>query len=187
MVEWLLDELGVSHRRVELDLMAGEHKRDAYRAIHPLGAVPALVVDGLPIIESLAICLYLADAFPDAGLAPPSGSPDRARYYQWMVYATATLEPKLGPAFVRSLSVEPERRHEVATDAERDAMHEVLAPLQNELARGHLLDYGVSAADLIVGSELWWASQVGLLREHSGARAYLESVTARPSFSRVCG
>ena len=66
-------------------------------------------------------------------------------------------------------------------------MSEVLAPLQNELARGHLLDGGVTAADLIVGSELWWASQVGLLNEEPSARAYLEGLTSRPSFGRVTG
>ncbi len=182
MVEWLLEELEAPYTRVDLDLSADEHKSERYLAIHPLGAVPALVVDDRPMFESLAICLYLADAFTEAGLAPGATSPERAAYCQWMVYATATVEPKLGPAFVRSLSVAAEDRAQVATDDERAAMESVLAPLRVGLERGHLLDSGFSAADVVLASELHWASQVGLLTSSPAAERYLSALTARPAF-----
>ena len=185
MVEWLMMELDATYRRVELDLAAGEHKGEDYLKIHPLGSVPALVVDGQPMIESLAICLYLADTFADAGLAPPPTHPERAAYCQWMVYATATVEPALGPAFVRSLSVPGQARVQVATDDERSVMKTTLAPLHAGFERGHLLESGFSAADVVLGSELHWASQVGLLTSSPPAERYLSALRARPAFTRL--
>jgi len=67
---WLLEELGVPYELVRLDLGKGDHKKAEYLAIHPHGVVPALEDDGRVIIESLAICLYVADKFPEKGFAP---------------------------------------------------------------------------------------------------------------------
>ena len=97
MVEWLLEELGVPYERTMLDLAAGEHKAEAYTALHPLGAVPTLTVDGVPMMESLAICLFLADNFSKSSLAPALSESTRADYLQWMVYATATILTHIFP------------------------------------------------------------------------------------------
>lgn len=182
MVEWLLEELGVPYARESVDLFSGETKSDAYRAIHPLGSVPALVVDGVPHMESLAMMLFLADVHPVAQLAPGLDHPSRSHYLQWMVYCTATLEPALGPAFVRSLSVAPEARKNTATDDERQEFHRKLAPLSPSMAEHSLLDMGFSAVDIVLGSELYWADQVGLLSEHPIAAAYLKRLLARRAF-----
>lgn len=179
--EWLLEELGATYEVVRLDLMAGEAKTAAYRRIHPLGSVPALVVDGKPMVESLAICLFLADTSKTSLLAPSPASPERQQYLQWMVYAVATIEPMLSKPFVRSLGVEPSLRPGVATDEERAALARVLAPLREAMARGHVLPSGFSAADVLIGSQLYWASQVGLLSGLDGARGYLASMRARPA------
>ena len=183
MVEWLLEELGVSYERRLVDLFSGETRSEEYRSIHPLGSVPALVGDGDPIMESLAMVLLLADSVPESGLAPPLTSPHRAAYLQWMVYGTATLEPALGPTFVRSLSVPPGERAKTATQGEVDGVHRVLAPLSNALERGTVLPIGFSAADVVIGSELVWAEEVGLLASHPVARAYLAELKKRPAFA----
>ena len=185
LVEWLLEEIGEPYRRELLDLSAAEHKQEAYLAIHPLGVVPALVVDGRPIIESLAISLFLADAFPDAGLSPAVGSPERGSYYQWMVYATATIESSLSAAFVRGLSCPPADRSSCATAEERSAFEAVLRPVEAGMKREHLLESGSSAADIVLATELYWANQVGLLAESEAARHYLSALMDRPSFRRA--
>ena len=183
MVEWLLKELDVPYKRHEIDLFAGEHKSPEYLAIHPQGAVPALLVDGEPIIESLGICLFLADAFSERKLAPAIGTLERARYCQWMVYATATIEPKLSAAFVRSLGQSPAQRKQTATPDEQQAMHEVLAPLLPALNNETFIARDFSAADVVIGSELHWAEQVGLLETSpEEIRAYLNSLRTRPAF-----
>ena len=185
LVEWLLEELEAPYRRELLDLSAGDQKRESYLAIHPLGAVPALVVDGRPMMESLAISLFLADAFPAAGLAPEIGSPERGPYCQWMVYATATIEPRLSAAFIRGLGRSPAEQQSLATAEERSAFAAVLAPVERAMSRGHLLDCGLSAADIVLASELYWASRVGLLQDTESARNYLSDLMERPSFRRT--
>jgi len=179
--EWLLEELGTAYEAVRLNLAAGEAKTPAYRSIHPLGAVPALVVDGIPMVESLAICLYLADISKAKELAPSPTNPERQEYLQWMVYAVATIEPMLSKPFVRSLGVEPSLRPGVATDEERASFASVLAPLRERMGSGHMLPSGFSAADVLVASQLYWASQVGLLAGVEDARDYLASMLSRPA------
>jgi glutathione S-transferase len=93
VVHWLLIELDVPHTLHRLDLEAREHKAAAYLAINPAGVVPALVVDGAPITEAVAIVMHLADAHPSAALAPPLASPERAAYYQWLCFMANTLQP----------------------------------------------------------------------------------------------
>ena len=89
-VRWMLEELGEPYELARIDW---PHARGAEyrRNVHPLGAVPALQDEGLVVIESAAIIAYLADKFPERGFAPPPQ--ERGPYYQWIVYAMATLEP----------------------------------------------------------------------------------------------
>lgn len=182
MVEWLLNECEATYTKQELDLFQGEHKTAEYLAIHPQGAVPALLVDGEPIIESLGICFFLADAFPQKGLAPAPGTIERALYCQWMVYGTATIEPKLAAAFVRSLGQPPSERRQTATPEEQMAMKEVLLPLTASFSRGTVIGERFSAADVVIGSELHWAHQVGLLETSPEAMDYLADLKDRTAF-----
>ncbi|MEZ4302554.1 MAG: glutathione S-transferase N-terminal domain-containing protein, partial [Polyangiaceae bacterium] len=90
---WLLEQLGEPYELVNVDLEKGEHKQLPYLRIHPLGRVPALVDGDAVIFESIAICMYLADKYPEKKLAPPVGTPERGQYYQWMLFAASELEP----------------------------------------------------------------------------------------------
>lgn len=187
MVAWLLEEIGEPYETVLIDLAAGEHKSDSYMDIHPLGSVPALVVDGRVMLESLAMCLWLADAFSLKKLAPALDSVERGPYVQWMVYATATLEPALSKPFVRSLGVSPEDRKHVATPDECSAFGRLLVPLETRLTAGFMVGERITSADVVVATELYWASMVGLIREDSSAGRYLSTYRHRPAFQRAEG
>src|SRR5688572_4301937 len=92
---WLLEEIGAPYRLVHVDLAAGGHRAAEYLEINPSGTVPALVDGDMSMFESAAICMYLADKYPEGRLAPAVGSPARGPYYQWMLYAAVTVEPPL--------------------------------------------------------------------------------------------
>ena len=93
--KWALEELGIAYSSQVVDLQAGQQNSDAYRAIHPLGVVPALKTGAYTMFESVAIVLQLIDEHPEANLAPAPGTPQRAAYYQWCVFAGAELDPAL--------------------------------------------------------------------------------------------
>ena len=89
-VNILLEELGVPFERRVLNLTKNEQRQPAYLAVNPMGKVPAIVHNGALVTEQVAIFIYLADAFPSAGLAPALA--DRADYYRWMFFAAGPVE-----------------------------------------------------------------------------------------------
>lgn len=183
--EWLLEESGFDFEVTRLDLLAGEARSQEHRKIHPLGAVPALLLDGRPMFESVAICIALADRVAGYRLAPPIDDPERGQWLQWMVYAVATMEPKIAAPYIRSLTVEKRNWSTIATAEECEAFGVILEPLREGILRNSMLERGFSAADILVGSELYWASQVGLLNPYSWAKPYLEGLMHRPAFQRA--
>lgn len=100
---WALEELGVAYDSSIVNLLKGEQDTDSYRAIHPLGVVPALATARYTIFESVKIVLQLVDEHPEANLAPALGSPERAYYYQWSVFACSELDPAIMKVFDNSL------------------------------------------------------------------------------------
>lgn len=90
---WMLIEIGAPFELVLTDTATGAHKAPEYLKLNPGGVVPTLVVDGAPVLESTAILMLLAERYPDKGLAPAPGTPERAAYFQWMVFLANTLLP----------------------------------------------------------------------------------------------
>ena len=90
---WLLEEIGAKYEIARIDVRKGEQSDPAFRAISPLGKVPALVDGETVVAESGAICVYLGDRFPEAKLAPPMSSPLRGPYLRWLFFAAACIEP----------------------------------------------------------------------------------------------
>lgn len=89
----VLNEAGAEYRHEKIDIGAGEHKTPEYLKLHPAGLVPALVLeDGRAMFETAAMVMLIADHFPEAGLAPVPDHPDRAPYYQWLLYLTGTIQ-----------------------------------------------------------------------------------------------
>src|SRR5882757_3467076 len=91
IARWMLEEIGAPYRTEILDY-GTTMKAPAYLAINPMGKVPAIKHGDTVVTESAAICAYLADAFPDAGLAPPAGSRLRGTYYRWLFFAAGPVE-----------------------------------------------------------------------------------------------
>ncbi|MCK6544916.1 glutathione S-transferase family protein [Myxococcota bacterium] len=183
---WLLEELGVPYELERVDLAKGEHKRPEYLAIHPHGVVPALVDGSTVLIESVAICLHLADKFPEKGLAPAVGTPARALYYQWMVYAVATLEPAIVQYYANTVAKgEDDRDPDDAREAKQkvDTIAAVLVKALN--GRAFIVGDTFTAADVVLGSMLGWAKSMGLLKDHPRLEAYVKGLTERPAFRRA--
>jgi glutathione S-transferase len=183
---WLLEELGAPYELVRLDITKGEHKRAEYLKIHPHGAVPALVDDEVTMFESGAICLYLADKYPEKRMAPPLGMPTRALYDQWMIYSVATLEIPLEKILLHGFFLpEAERKPAILAEGKQGlaAIAKVLAPIL--AGRTYLLGDHFSAADVMMGSGLAWMRTMGELQGFPDVEAYAARVAARPAYQRA--
>jgi len=177
-VRWLLEELGVPYELRRIDTKAGDQRTPEYRAIHPLGFVPALVVDGTPMMESAAMLIYLADRFAERGLAPALDAPERATYLQWILFTATTLEPPLLEAhFPNRGPPTPEAKARAIASFDA-AARVVAAPLAD--GREFLLGE-FSTADIAVGSVLAWARGGGALADHPALVDYGRRLGARPA------
>jgi glutathione S-transferase len=178
----VLEELGVPYELTRLDMSKNEHKNPEYLKIHPLGKVPALQDGDSVIFESVAICLYLADKFSEKGLAPALHSPERGHYYQWVMYAAATLEPLIGVVFVNTIR-QPEYKDLQATKDAQTGFAQCAAVLEAELQnKSFLLGEKFGVVDVLMGSMLSWARSIKLLEGYPNIAAYISRVVTRPSF-----
>jgi glutathione S-transferase len=176
---WLLEEIAEPYTIERLDMSKGEHRSDAYKQIHPLGAVPALVDGDLHLFESSAICLYLADKFAERGLAPPIGSHDRGRYYQWMVYAVATFEVPI----VQFAAARDDAQAAAAARARFDETARVVSAALE--GKTWILGEKFSAADVMIGGVALFAAALKLLGDHAVLSAYVDRLKQRPAFLRA--
>ncbi len=181
---WLLEELGVPFTLVKLDPSKGENKTPDYLALNPTGHVPTLVDDdGTVIFESAAICLYLADKFPEKGFAPKIGSPDRGRYLQWVVYSMSELEPQVAAVGYHTRIYAEEKRIPAAAELGRTKFVDCAKILTGALAgKQFLVGDRLTAADVMIGGVLGWAKMLGMLEPHPELMAYTKSLTDRPAF-----
>lgn len=178
MVRWMLEEVGAPYETHLLDYRTSMKAPD-YLAINPMGKVPAIRHDGVVVTEVAAICAYLADAFPDAGLAPPPAQ--RGDYYRWLFFAAGPVEA----AFTnKSLGFEPaaEKRGMVGYGS-FDLTIDTLA--QAVTGRYYLAGDRFSAADLYVASEIGFMLQFGLLEPGPAFTDYVARATGRPADARA--
>ncbi|MCJ2142482.1 glutathione S-transferase family protein [Methylobacterium sp. E-066] len=178
-VRVLLEELGAPHRLHALNMRAGEHLGDAYRAINPMAKVPAIRHGEALVTEQAAVYLYLADLFPEAGLAPAITDPARGTYLRWMVFYGSCFEPAV---IDRHLKREAGPRA-MSAYADYDS---VIARITEALDPGpYLLGDRFSAADILWGSALGWTMGFGLVAPDPVLSAYVERVRGRPAFQKV--
>jgi len=184
---WLLEEIGAPYELVRLDLTKGDQKKPDYLKINPTGTVPAMVDGDLALFESAAICLYLADKFPDKRLAPPVGTPARGRYYQWVQYAMCGLEPPLVTMFMHTMMRPEAERIPALVDEARAQLKGVLGVLEQALAgRTYMVGDGFTVADVLIASTLGWARMMGLIgTDLPGVTGYLDRMLARPAMQRA--
>lgn len=182
---WVLEELGVPYDLVRLDPSRGETRTPEHLARQPLGHVPVLDVDGARIFESSAICLYLAERFPERRLLPPAGSVERAHVYQWMFFAMTELEPPLSALSAEMRRPEADRNAAALADA-RQRFHEAAAALEPVLAdRPYLLGLDFTVADVVVGAVLAWAKGSRALEGLPAVEGYLARLRERPAWRRA--
>ena len=187
VVHWLLIELDAEHELHKLDVENKEHKQPAYLKINPGGVIPTLLVDGEPVFESAALVMYLADAYPMAGLAPPLDSLDRARYYQWLVYMANALQPPFRAWFY------PEEPAGAANvDAVKEGARQKLEAAFERID-AHLAENGpwllgdkISAADFFLTMMMRWSRNMPRPATKWPHLAKLaERMKARPSFKKL--
>lgn len=180
VARWMLEEIGQPYRTELLDY-GTTMKAPAYLAINPMGKVPAVVHRGTVITENAAICAYLADAFPQAGLAPAHGSLERGPYYRWMFFAAGPYEAAVTD---KALGVQapPERKGMLGYGS----LEDVLSTLENLLSdREYVAGDRFSAADLYLGSHLGWGMQFGTIDKRPAFERYWERLAARPAAIRA--
>jgi glutathione S-transferase len=180
IVRWMLEEVGQPYRTELLDYEA-TMKAPAYLAINPMGKVPAIRHGDAVVTECAAICAYLADAFPEAGLAPPPGDRSRAPYYRWLFFAAGPVEAAVTNKALNM--VVPEGR-------ERTVGYGTFADVMNALdvavSQGdYLAGSGFTAADVYVGSQIGFGLAFGTIEKRPAFERYWARINARPAAVRA--
>ena len=180
IARWMLEEIGQPYRTELLDY-GTTMKAPAYLAVNPMGKVPAIKHGDVVVTEGAAICAYLADAFPQAGLAPALTDKARGTYYRWLFFAAGCVEPA---AWIKALKLEVAADRKVMVGY--GSMEDVVATLERAVAKGpYILGEKFSAADVYVGSQIAWGLQFGTFEKTPAFEAYAARILARPAAIRA--
>ena len=183
-VHWMLIELGEPHELVKLDIEAGEHRKHEYLKLNPGGVVPTLVVEGVPLGESAALCMILAERHLQAGFAPAAGNAQRSTYISWMFFLSNTLQTAYhnwfypdqpaGAAAVEA--VKAAARHRIESCLDR-------VDRQIAQAGSYLLGDRVTAADFVTTMLMRWSRNMPKpATEWPAIAGYVKRMKTRPSF-----
>lgn len=179
VTKWMLDECAADYEIHFIDLEKREQKSAEFLKINPSGKLPALVDKETKLFENTAICLYLADRFPEANLAPRADSLERGRYLSLMVYSTSQLEPAMGDALM-GVETAPQRGW---TDFEH-----AQDVIERELDEGpYLFGDWFTAADVMVGSMFLWNKLWTGPSKRSRIAAYVDRLEGRPAAMKMGG
>lgn len=180
IAHWMLEEIGQPYELHLLDLKKGENREAKYLSINPMGKVPALKHGDVIITEAAAICCYLADAFPQAGLAPPIGDTRRGAYLKWLFFGPSCVEPAVTDKAFRRAEAPPRG---TLGYGDYDTVMNVLADAVR--AGPYLLGQQFTAADVVIGSGLRWGMAFKLIPERPEFTAYTARLAARPACKRA--
>lgn len=178
IARWMLEEVGQPYDTVLLDYGTTMKAAD-YLAINPMGKVPAIHHGDTIVTECAAVCAYLADAFPAAGLAPPVA--DRGAYYRWLFFAAGPVEAAVTN---NSLGVQtpPEKQMMVGYGS----LEAVLDALESAVSgREYIAGDRFSAADVYVGSQIGWGLMFGTMDKRPAFSSYVDRLQARPAYQRA--
>ena len=180
IARWMLEEVGQPYRAEILDY-TGSMKAPEYLAINPMGKVPAVRHGDTIVTETAAICAYLADVFPEAGLAPAPGSQSRGPYYRWLFFAAGPIEAANTDKAL-NVVVPPERARMVGYGSQERA----LAALEYQLERSdYIAGDRFTAADVYVGSHIGFGMMFGAIDKRPAFERYWGLVSARPAAQRA--
>jgi glutathione S-transferase len=175
----LLEELGADYELRVLNLKQGDQRKPEYLRINPMGKVPAIVHDGALVTEQGAVYAYLADLYPEAGIAPAIGDPLRGPYLRWLFYYGSSFEPALIDKAMKREPAPPS----TSPYGDYDTM---LKTLTDQLAPGPwLLGERFTAADVLWGTALRWTTSFKLVPETPVIAGYIARVAARPAVARA--
>ena len=175
VAHWMLEEVGADY---ELKGVDWTHKPDELLKLNLMGKIPTLVHRATVVSEAPAICAYLADAFPEAKLAPALDSPDRGAYYRWLFFAASCIEGALA-------DFGNPRSKEIRKSALGYGTYEdTVANIEHAIARGYLVGDHFTAADLYFSSQLWWGLISKSLKATPAIERYLQLCTDRPAYRR---
>jgi glutathione S-transferase len=180
IVRWMLEEVGQPYRTELLDY-GTTMKAPAYLAVNPMGKVPAIRHGDAVVTECAAICAYLADAFPQAGLAPPPGDRRRAPYYRWLFFTAGPLEQAVTN---KSMGfVVPEGRERMAGYG---TFADAMKALESAVSGGpYVTGDSFTAADVYVGAHIGWGLQFGTIEKRPVFAQYFERISKRPAALRA--
>ncbi|SCU81227.1 Glutathione S-transferase [Cupriavidus necator] len=183
VARWMLEEVGADYKLQHIDLTKGESRSPEFLAINPMGKIPTLVLDdGTVLTENGAIIVWLADAFPQAGLMPPAGSSGRGTVLRWLFFCGSCFEPALTDRMMRKEAPLPKQAVGWGDyDDVIDAIELALTP------GPFVLGATFSAADIYLGASLAWAGRFGAPRisESPSIQDYVKRITARDAFVRA--
>src|SRR5215212_2210921 len=181
VVRWMLEEIKCPYRAEVLEY--GAMKSPAYLSVNPMGKVPAIRHGDTVVTETAAICAYLADAFPQAGLAPPPGDRFRGPYYRWLFFGAGPLE---AAATNKAFGfVVPEGREGMAGYGSLAA---VMGTLEGALSGGdYLVGDRFTAADLYLGSHVGWGMEFGTIERRPAFERHWGRLSARAAARRAKG
>jgi glutathione S-transferase len=180
IVRWMLEEVGRPYTTEVLEFGTSMKSPD-FKAFNPMGKVPTIIHKGTVVTEAAAICAYLADAFPEAGLAPPPGDLRRGPYYRWMFFAAGPVESALSNISL-GFTVPEERQRMVGYGSTEDVVNALeYAVTQSEYIAGDRF----SAADVYVGSQIGWGMMFGTLEKRPAFQAYWQRISSRPAAIRA--
>lgn len=173
IARWMLEEVGEPYETVLLDYGTTMKGAD-YLAVNPMGKVPAIKHRGTIVTEAAAICAYLADAFPEKGLAPPLADPRRGPYFRWLFFAAGCVEAAVtGKALGLLVSADKKQM------AGYGSYEETIDALEQAVSQGpYICGDQFTAADVYVGSQIGW----GLMFETIDRRPAFEDYAARLQF-----
>lgn len=177
IVRWMLEELGEPYTAEIIPYEA--MKSTDYLAVNPMGKVPAIKHDGRVVTECAAICAYLADSFPGAGLGPRDE--ERADYYRWLFYAAGPLEQAVTNHFAGWDPAEDRQRMFGYGSYEK-----AIAVVDELLGlRSYVCGDRFTAADVYLGSAILWGTQFGTIPNRDSFEAYKKRLTSREAFERA--
>ena len=180
IARWMLEEIGEPYEVRHLDF-GPAMKEASFRAINPLGKVPALIHRGAVVTEGAAICAYLADAFPAADLAPAPTSPDRAAYLRWLFFGAGPLEAAITN---RALGVEvPAERSGMVGYGSFEATLDALETAVE--GRRFIAGDRFSAADVYLGSQINFGLRFKSIEARPAFVDYWQGLADRPALTRA--
>jgi glutathione S-transferase len=179
IARWMLEEIGQPYK-VEVVDYGPTMKSPAYLAINPMGKVPALRHGNAVVTETAAICAYLADAFPQAKLAPPPGDPLRGPYYRWLFFTAGPVEAATSNKALGF--VVPQERERMIGYGN---FTQVMDALESAVSRGnYLIGDSFTAADVYVGSAIGFGMMFGSMEKRPAFEQYWRRISARPACAR---